>query len=133
MIVADGNLLAYLVLPGERTAEAEAVFARDPAWAVPLLWASELRSALAKYILRGELSLDLAAAALERAEELVAGREAAVASRRVLELAKRSRCSTYDCEYVALAETLGVPLVTTDGQLLRAFPRIAVTPAAFAG
>ena len=37
-----------------------------------------------------------------------------------------SHCSAYDCEFVALALELEVPLVTADRQLLRSFPRIAV-------
>jgi len=38
-----------------------------------------------------------------------------------------SDCSAYDCEYVALAQDLDVPLVTTDRQVLREFPKIAVS------
>jgi len=50
----------------------------------------------------------------------------------VLELAVRSRCTAYDCEFVALAKQLGVPLVTSDRQVLAAFPETAVSPDAFA-
>jgi predicted nucleic acid-binding protein len=59
------------------------------------------------------------------AEELLAGRELAVDSAAVLDLAFASSCSAYDCEFVALAQALGVRLVTSDKQVLRAFPRIA--------
>ncbi len=133
MIVADANLLAYLVMPGERTEEAEAVLAKDPAWVVPVLWHSELRSVVHKYVARGDITSARAVALLGQAEDVVAGREGTIESQDVLELASRSKCSTYDCEYVALANALGVPLVTTDRALLRAFPERAMSPAAFLG
>jgi predicted nucleic acid-binding protein len=50
-----------------------------------------------------------------------------VSSEKVLELAMQSNCSAYDCEYVALAQDLGVPLVTADKQILKAFPKIAIS------
>ena len=131
MIVADANLLAYLVLPGERTSEAEAVLVKDVEWVAPLLWVSELRSVVHKYIARGDITVSHAVSILEQASHVLDGREYAVTSRSVLDLASRSKCSTYDCEYVALAMALGVPLVTTDRAVLRAFPDVALTPAQF--
>ena len=131
MIVADANLIAYLVLPGERTEQAEAVLLRDPVWVVPLLWASELRSVVSQYIRSGDLTLAQGSATMERAAALVAGREAPVDSREVLELAHRSGCSSYDCEYVALAVSLDIRLVTSDRTILREFPRVAVAPEHF--
>ena len=133
MIVADANLLAYLVMPGERTEEAEAVLAKDPTWVAPALWRSELRSVVHKYILRGDLSVARAVALLGQAVEVLGGREGDVDSEEVLALASRSKCTTYDCEYVALANALGVPLITTDRAVLKAFPKRAMTPAAFLG
>jgi predicted nucleic acid-binding protein len=44
-----------------------------------------------------------------------------------MQLASTNRCSAYDCEFVALARYLGVPLVTEDRQLLEGFPGIART------
>lgn len=133
MIVADANLIAYLVMPGERTEEAEAVLAKDPTWVAPTLWRSELRSVVHKYVLRGDLTVARAVALLEQADQVLGGREGDVDSRQILELASRSACTTYDCEYVALAIALDVPLVTTDRAVLRAFPGRATTPADFLG
>jgi predicted nucleic acid-binding protein len=131
VIVADANLLAYLVLPGERTDDAEAVLLQDPVWVAPRLWVSELRSVLNKYVARGDLTITRAVALMNQAGQVLDGREVEVDSRAVLDLASKSRCSTYDCEYVALAVALGVPLVTTDRAILRAFPRTAVSPEHF--
>lgn len=131
MIVADANLIAYLILPGERTEQAEAVLLEDPVWVVPLLWVSELRSVVSHYVRNGTLTLAQGSAAMERAAALVDGREAPVDSRQVLDLADRSGCSSYDCEYVALAISLEVRLVTSDKAVLRAFPRVAIAPEDF--
>ncbi|MDO8501616.1 MAG: type II toxin-antitoxin system VapC family toxin [Gemmatimonadaceae bacterium] len=128
MIVADANLIAYLILPGERTEQAEAVLLKDPVWVVPVVWASELRSVVSHYVRSRSLTVAQGSAAMERAAALIGGREAPVDSREVLELAHRSGCSSYDCEYVALAVSLDVALVTSDKAVLRAFPRVAVAP-----
>lgn len=132
MIVVDANLLVYLYVVGQRTKQAEAVLARDPVWAVPLLWRSEFRNTLTGLVRKKALTLEDAIQIVGEAERSMVGREYSVVSHEVLRLAARSGCSAYDCEYVALAQDLGIRLVTVDHQLLRAFPLIAVTPDVFA-
>jgi len=132
MIVADTNLIAYLVRPGERTGAAEAVLRADSAWAAPTLWRSELRNVLATYVRARTLALDHALVMAERAEALMAGREFSVPTEAVLALAFTSGCAAYDCEFVVLARELGVRLVTADARLLAAFPDTAVAPEGFA-
>ena len=60
MIVVDSNILAYLYLPGEFTAAAEALLEREPEWAAPPLWRSEFRNILAGYVRRKMLSFEQA-------------------------------------------------------------------------
>ena len=133
MIVADTNLVAYLLLGSPEADLAQRVYRRDPTWAAPVLWRSEFRSILAGYMRQQGLRLADAWAAEELAEQLLAGREYAVRGDAVLQLVADSPCSAYDCEYVALAQELHVPLVTWDRAVLRAFPAVAVGASAFAG
>ena len=122
MIVVDSNVLAYLYLPCERTADAEALLEQDPEWAAPVLWQSEFRNILAGYMRRKSLTFEQACNLQREAESLISGFEFEVDSRAVLELVRDSDCSAYDCEFVALAIKLGTKMVTADKKLLRAFP-----------
>lgn len=122
MIVVDSNILAYLYLPGEFTAQAEQLLAHDPHWVAPLLWKSEFRNILAGHMRRGTLSLGQAHALQLEAEGLLSGCEYDVDSLDVMELVNSSECSAYDCEFVALAKKLGVKLATMDKKVLRNFP-----------
>lgn len=131
MIVADVNLIAYLLLGGPEHAVAQRVLERDPVWTAPLLWRSEFRNVLAAFMRQRGLSVSDARRAHGLADQLLAGQEFTVPSERVLVLIADSTCSAYDCEYVALAEELAVPLVTADRQLLRAFPDHAISPKDF--
>ena len=130
MIVVDSNVLAYLYLPGEYTANAEALLETDPEWAVPILWRSEFRNVLAGFMRRKALTFEQACGLQSEAENLLAGSEFEVDSHAVLALVQDSDCSAYDCEFVALAIKLGTKLVTMDSKLLRAFPTRAVALAA---
>ncbi len=133
MIVADANLIADLLLGARAAKVAESVFELDAMWAAPILWRSEFRSVLAAYMRQRDLSITDAWRAHELAERLFVGREFAIGGEVVLRLVAASQCSAYDCEYVALAQELGAPLVTRDRQVLREFPTVAVTPKHFIG
>jgi predicted nucleic acid-binding protein len=132
MIVVDTNVVAYLLLGGEKTPGARLAFRKDPVWAAPLLWRSEFRNVLAAYLRRGTLTLSDALEMMREAETLFRGAEYSVDSGQVLKLVSESGCSAYDCEFVALAEQLSVPLLTSDAEILRQFPQTAISLEAFA-
>jgi len=126
VIVTDSNVPAYLFLPGEYTSAAETLLESDSDWAAPILWRSEFRNILAGYLRRRQLTFEQALNIQAEAEDLFRGAEFEVDSRRVLELVRDSDCSAYDCEFVALAMSLGTKLVTMDQKVLRAFPDVVV-------
>ena len=133
MIVADSNLIAYLLIPGDKSALAEQVLVKDSDWAVPLLCRSEMRNILTLYMRHEGMTLSQARSTMETAESLWRDREFAVPSADVLELGARHDVTAYDGEFVVLARHLGVPLVTFDKLVRKAFPHIAIEPEVFAG
>jgi predicted nucleic acid-binding protein len=132
MIVADSNLIAYLLIPGNHSELADAVYAKDADWAVPLICRSEIRNILALYMRQEGMTLLQGSKTMEQAENLWKNREYAVPSDAVLELCFRHRVTAYDAEFVMLAKQLGIPLVTFDKAVLKAFPGIALSALEFA-
>jgi len=124
MIVVDTNLIGALFLQSDSSEKVEQAFLKDPQWVAPLLWRSELCSVLTKYIRKEQLSLGDAQEILENALELMRDGEYQVNALQVIGLATDSNCSAYDCEFVALAQALGVRLVTLDRQILKQFPSL---------
>lgn len=113
------------------TEQAEALLLAHPDWAAPPLWRNEWRNALCGYLRRDQLDLARALSLMQQAQDLVIRWEEPVPSDAVLRLAAGSGCSAYDCEFVAAAQQLGVPLVTADRALLQAFPDLAQPLASF--
>lgn len=131
MIAVDTNVIAYLYLTSNHSTQAEQALVKDSLWVAPLLWRSELRSVLALYVRKKLLVLAEAQQIMEEALRLMQGREYEVASHQVLALAAASTCSAYDCEFVALAQDLTIPLITVDKRILSQFPDVATPLAKF--
>lgn len=131
MIVVDTNVIVYLFVTGERTPQAKQLLRLDGHWVVPPLWKSEFRNALIQSARHGVISFQDAHLLAQKAEALFRNRELEAPSGLVLDLARTSQCSGYDCEFVALAQRLQTVLVTTDRRILREFPQAAVALDAF--
>jgi len=132
VIVVDTNIIHYCWVRGQNTELAQAVRRRDPDWHVPVLWRSELRNVLTAYLRRGLLSRLQIGRILSAADEALTGGEHIIPDNLVLYIVESSTLTAYDCEFVALASMLGVPLVTADRAVLKAFPDRALTMEAFA-
>ena len=109
------------------SAAADAAWAKDSDWIVPILWRSEFRNALTGSIRRRSLTVEEAIAIANLAEAMLDGKEFTVSTSAVLQLVSRSNCSAYDCEFVALAHANGVRLLTVDRQILQEFPEVAIS------
>ena len=133
MIVADSNLIAYLLIPGDRNKVSEEVLRRDSHWAVPLLWRSEFRNILTLYMRHEGMVIEQAKITMSKAERLVSDREYAVNSEAVLDFVQKTALSAYDAEFVVLAQHFNTKFVTTDLKLLNEAPDRAVSPEGFLG
>ncbi|MBW4535054.1 MAG: type II toxin-antitoxin system VapC family toxin [Pleurocapsa minor HA4230-MV1] len=131
MIVADTNLIAYLFIEGEFTLQAESIYQFDPDWVAPYLWRSEFRNILTLYLRKKILSLAESRAIADLAEDLLLNNEFELNSDAILDLAFFSSLSAYDCEYVVLAQKLGIKLITNDKKILRLFPDLTINLATF--
>lgn len=131
MIVVDTNIISYLYISGARSQQVEQLLSVEPHWSAPVLWRSEFRSVLGQYQRKNILSFEDVLMIMDQAETLLSDNEFEVPSAHIMQLLSASKCSAYDCEFVALARYLEVPLVTVDKQILREFPGIARSVDAF--
>ena len=125
MIVVDTNIIAYLYISGDKSSQAEQLLSFDSLWNAPILWRSEFRRVLSQYLRKGILSLDDILIIIQQAEKLLDDNEFKVSSSHIIQLINSSSCSAYDCEFVALAQFLDIPLITADKKILREFPKVA--------
>jgi len=131
MIVVDTNIIAYLLLPTPYSDSVDTLYKLDSHWVAPALWKSEFRNVLALYLRKEIITLDKALQLQETAESIMIHNEFDISSSQVLALVDKSGCSSYDCEFIALARHFNARLITQDKKLLRAFPSTAVSVASF--
>ena len=106
-IVADTNFLIELFLPTTNADSVQHWRAVDKDWRLPSLWICEKPGGCRGLFLSQTVHVDSADA---------------------LQLADSHGCSSYDAEFVVLAQQLACPLLTFDRKLLQLFPQVAVKP-----
>jgi predicted nucleic acid-binding protein len=127
MIVVDTNVLAYRFIEGEKTEQAIAARQNDSDWIVPLLWRHEFLNVLSTSIRCEMLTLEQCKAIWGNAVRVLRGAERPVEMMKALSLSIDTAISTYDAQYIELAQSFGVWCITEDKKLLKAFPGIAVS------
>jgi predicted nucleic acid-binding protein len=122
VFLVDANVVAYLLVEGDKTAQARALWALDSDWHAPRLLFYELASVFSQLVRQGAVSVETAIAGLESVAGLVRPRDQDPPAARVLEIASKLAVSAYDATYLAAAEVLGMPVVTEDRRLIRLAP-----------
>jgi len=123
VVVVDASaVLDILLNPLEHERLRERLFRSE--MHAPHLIDLEVLQVLRRYTLTREMADERAQAAIVIYRALPIERHShEVLMQRVWEL--RSNLTAYDAAYVALAELLGAPLVTTDRRLAKSAPKIA--------
>ncbi len=130
MIVVDNSVICGFVISSDAYhTDALACRDRDPEWHAPFLSRTEFRSVAAGYLRRGEPVATLMAAGALATLSVVPHH---LTDAEVLSVLSASTLSAYDAEYVALAQRLRCKLVTTDSEVLRCYPGLAVRLAGYA-
>ena len=131
MIVADTNLVAYLLIEGTQTPTAKAVWEKDSRWMLPTIWRSEFLNVLTTSVRADVLTLDQAHDTWHAALTIFGESEVEPSGDDVLDAASKRRLSAYDAQFAVAAMDLDVPLVTSDRRLLAACWELAMSPERF--
>lgn len=121
MVIIDTNVLAYLLIEGDRTAAAQDLWARDADWRSESFIMIEFSNVLATYVRQALLERGQATALLAQADRLMPGLDK-VEHNLAFEIAADLRVSAYDARFLAIARRSGRRLVTDDARLRRAAP-----------
>jgi len=124
MFIVDTNIVAYLLIHGDRTAAAQRLHGHDPDWRSEAFLLVEFTNVLASSIATKRMTFALAQDFLAKAIRLFDGKLARVDHPLLLAIAARHGVSVYDARFLALADQLGTRLVTEDAKLRAAAPAL---------
>jgi predicted nucleic acid-binding protein len=119
MRVVDTNVVAYLLIAGDFTESAQALWQLDNDWRSDAFLRIEFSNLLATQVRAKALTLAEAATLLNDAASLVST-VLDVPDVEALRTASSFGVSAYDARFLTVAQTLGTKLVTEDSRLRRA-------------
>jgi predicted nucleic acid-binding protein len=121
VVLVDTNILAYLMIQGDRTAAAQQLFERDSDWCSEAFVIVEFSNVIATYVRTGALTKAQGTKLLVEAQAHIPTLHSVV-NAQALENAMQFGISAYDARFVSLAKQLKLKLVTEDGKLRVAVP-----------
>ncbi len=121
VVLVDTNILAYLMIEGDRTTSAQKLFERDSDWCSEAFVMVEFSNIIATYVRTGALSQAQGVRLLTEAQTLLPTLHNMV-NTQTLETAIQYGISAYDARFISLARQLKLKLVTEDAKLRIAVP-----------
>lgn len=121
MIVVDSSVIVHFILHSTESEELSAIIAKEDRLAAPALIDLEVLNTLRKHVQFKQISPQVAELAVAHYQEInIELYDMRVLIRRVWDF--RYNVTAYDAAYLALAESLGVALLTRDARLFRGAP-----------
>ena len=117
MVLVDTNVIAPLYVRSARTEAVEELFARDAVWRTEPLALIELSNMLITYERSRYITAATARDCLNRAAAFLQPQLFRVSHQAALEAALDYRVPAYDARFLALADQLGIRLITEDARL----------------
>ena len=121
MVLVDTNILAYLLIEGDRTAAAQELYARDPDWRSEGFILVEFSNVLATQVRAKTLAREQGTRLLADARALIP-EPASVPHADALQTANQFGISAYDARFIVVAMQMKLKLITEDTKLRSAVP-----------
>lgn len=131
MIVVDTNIVAYLSIEGERTAQARVLWDSDPHWQMPIIWQHEYLNILSTYTRSDGIGLEDAKHLWKIVTQKFIDAHIEIDMSVALDLAVQHNISAYDAQFIALANELEVPLISEDKRLRDRCPERVINMAEY--
>jgi len=121
VVLVDTNIIAYLMIRGDRTAAAQQLFERDSDWCSETFVMVEFSNVIATYVRTGALTQAQGTKLLAEAQAHLPTLHSVV-NTQALETAMQFKISAYDARFISLARQLKLKLITEDAKLRIAVP-----------
>jgi predicted nucleic acid-binding protein len=121
VVLVDTNVIAYLMIRGDRTAAAQQLFERDSDWCSETFVMVEFSNVIATYVRTGALTHAQGTKLLAEAQAHLPTLHSVV-NKQALETAMQFGISAYDARFISLARQLKLKLITEDAKLRVAVP-----------
>jgi predicted nucleic acid-binding protein len=126
MVVVATNILAFLLIEGDRTRDAQALYTKDADWKSEAFVLVEFGNILATYLRTSALSRGQAHGLLVEAEKRMRVL-VNLPHIHALRVAEQFAVSAYDARFLGAAQSLGARLVTEDARLRTAAPALTMS------